>query len=200
VLSTSDAAKLYPAETTYSIFRKGKKVGTHSLIVSNLGDQIEVKVDSKITIRVLKVPVFKFRYVSTELWQNERLLSVESVTTTNKEIEKASLNNAGNQSQLTYNDKQSTVAPIQYATNHWNINAVEQTRLFNTIKGVSSDVSVAFVGNQSLDINGNTVETKHYEYTGDIIAKTWYDKNNRWVKLAFKGSDGSEITYLIDNP
>jgi len=199
-LSATDAAKLYPGETTYSIFRKGKRVGKHSLTVSSVDNRIEISVDSKITIRVLKIPVFKFRYVSNELWKDDRLIEVSSVTTTDKAVEKASLQNNDNQSLLTYNDKQSTTEIIQQATNHWNISAVEQTTLFNTIKGVKSDVSVEFVGNETLEVNGITLDTQHYAYSGDITAETWYDKNNRWVKLAFLGSDGNKITYLIDNP
>ncbi len=199
-LSASDAAKLYPGETTYSIFRKGKNVGKHSLTVSSLSNRIEVGVESNITIRVLKIPVFKFSYQSSELWEDGRLLSVNSVTKTDKKVEKASLQNNGAQSLLTYNDKQTTSDLIQYATNHWNISAVEQSQLFNTIKGVKSDVSVEFVGNESLNVNGTILETKHYAYSGDITAESWYDENNRWVKLAFLGSDGNQIVYLIDNP
>ncbi len=203
-LSATDAAQLYTDETTYSIFRKGKNIGKHSLVINAVENRIEVKVDSKITVRVLKIPVFKFRYVSTELWQDDRLLEVKSVTTTGKDVENASLqNNYQNndqQSLLTYNDKQSTTKLIQYATNHWNISAVEQTQLFNTVKGVKSDVVVELVGNELLDVNGTSIDTKHYAYSGDITAHTWYDKNNRWVKLAFIGSDGNQIIYLIDNP
>jgi len=199
-LPASDAAALYSASTTYSIFRKGKKIGKHSLGISKLDNRIEVSVDSKITVRVLKIPVFNFRYVSKEIWENDRLIAVDSTTTTGKDVETASLNNNNNQSLLMYNNTQSTADLIQYATNHWNISAVEQTRLFNTIKGVKSDVSVDFVGKETLNIGGTAVETKHYAYTGDITAQSWYDKNNRWVKLAFLGSDGNQITYLIDNP
>lgn len=199
-LSATDAAKLYSGETTYSIFRKGKRVGKHSLVVSNDDDRVEISVESKITIRVLKIPVFKFRYVSNELWKDDRLIEVNSITTTDKNVEKATLKNIDNQSLLTYNGTQSTTEFIQQATNHWNISAVEQTRLFNTIKGVKSDVTVKYIGNEALDINGTTLDTQHYVYSGDITAETWYDKNSRWVKLAFLGSDGNQITYLIDNP
>lgn len=198
--SASDAAKLYPSETTYSIIRKGKNIGKHSLIVNTLDDRIDVSIDSNITVRVLKIPVFKFRYVSKELWVDDQLISVDSTTKTNNDVENASLQNIDHQSLLTYNDKQATTELIQQASNHWNISAVEKTRLFNTIKGVKSDVSVKFVGNEALDINGTTLDTKHYVYSGDIIAQTWYDKNNRWVKLAFLGSDGNQIIYIIDNP
>jgi len=199
-LSATNAAKLYAGETTYSIFRKGKNIGKHSLVVNSLDNRIEVQVDSKISIRILKIPVFKFRYTSTELWEDDLLLEVSSVTTTDKEVEKASLKNNGKHSLLTYNDKQSKTNLIQQATNHWNISAVEQTELFNTIKGLKSDVRVEFVGNETLDVNGTILDTKHYAYSGDITAQTWYDKNSRWVKLAFIGSDGNQITYLIDNP
>lgn len=196
----SEAAKLYPIETTYSIFRKGKNIGKHRLLINSNENRIDVSVDSKITVRVLKVPVFRFRYQSSELWEGNKLLEVNSTTTTNKDVERASLKNKDNQSFLTYNTKQTTTNIIQYATNHWNISAVEQDRLFNTVKGVESNVDVQFVGNEPLKIKNKLLDTKHYAYSGDITAQTWYDQNNRWVKLAFLGSDGNQIIYLIDNP
>jgi len=199
-LSASDAAKLYPNETTYSIFRKGKQIGKHRLIVNELDNRIDVSVDSTITIRVLKIPVFKFRYVSSEQWIDGQLIEVNSTTTTDKEVETASLQNNGGQSQLNYNNNQSTTELIHHATNHWNIGAVSQSQLFNTIKGVKSAVRVEMLANEDLDINGKILSTNHYVYSGDIKAEAWYDQNNRWVKLAFLGTDGNQITYLIDNP
>lgn len=199
-LTASQAASVYEAETTYTISRKGKNIGKHILKIEAKDNRINVSVDSTIAISVLKIPVFTFRYLSNESWQDDQLLQVESTTTTNKKVETASLRNDGNRSLIANDDGEKTTALIDYATNHWNRSAVEQSSLFNTVKGVKSAVTVKMLGQETLDIEGTSIATTHYAYSGDIIAESWYDENNRWVKLAFLGSDGSQITYLIDNP
>ncbi len=199
-LLPSDAAKLYPDTTTYSIFRKGKKIGTHTLNIKAVNDRIEVSVDSKITVRILKVPVFRFRYISEEIWQDNQLTSVDSTTTTNKNVESAKLQNSGANSTLSYNGKSTESDYIAYATNHWNISAIEQSHLFNTVKGVKSSVKVTNKGNDLITIGDQQLATNRFSYSGDLTVDAWYDENKRWVKLEFLGSDSNPVTYIIDNP
>ncbi len=199
-LGASDAAELYKTENTYTITRKGKKIGTHSLTFSTSGNTLTVQAKSDIKVTALKIPVFRFNYLSTEIWQDDQLISVESTAKTGKKTERSSLLNESSTSQISYNGKQTTAERIAYATNHWNINAVTESTVFNTIKGAASQIVVKEHGRKTLNINDKTLTTTHYEYTGDIQAQTWYDDNNRWVKLLFLGSDGSEITYTIDTP
>ena len=35
-----------------------------------------------------------------------------------------------------------------------------------------------------------------YAYSGDLKADVWYDDAGRWVKLRFRGRDGSVIEYV----
>jgi len=198
--TATDIAALYEPETTYSIFRKGKNIGKHSLKFITSHERVNVTIDSRITVRMLKIPVFKFSYLSEELWENNQLKSVTSVTTTNKEVENASMTTNAERS-LLKNDKGETAVPsIAYATNHWHIGAVEQSTLFNTIKGTPDNVEVEKIENETLQIGDFNLPVTHYKYSGDITAESWYDINNRWVKLSFLGTDGNQITYVIDNP
>lgn len=199
-MGASEAAELYQSENTYTITRKGKKIGTHSLTFSRDGNTLTVQAKSDIKVTALKIPVFRFNYLSTETWQDDQLISVESTAKTGKKTEQSSLVNEGDTSKISYNGTQTTVEQINFATNHWNSNAVTQSTVFNTIKGVASQIVVKEHGRKTLNINDKTLNTTHFEYTGDIQAQTWYDENNRWVKLLFLGSDGSEITYTIDTP
>lgn len=199
-ITATDAAALYDSETTYTITRKGKNIGNHSLNIATNDNRVEVSVDSRITIRILKIPVFKFSYVSEEVWDNNQLLSVDSITKTNKDIETATLNNTDNVSTLKNNGGERQEAHIQFASNHWHMDATKQTNLFNTVKGTLANVEVQKIENETLQIGDTSLSVTHFKYSGDIIAESWYDENKRWVKLAFLGSDGSQITYLIDNP
>lgn len=200
-ISALDAAKLYGNETTYTIYRKGTEVGSHRVtMTTDANNVINVDVISEITVRVLRVPVFRFRYTSNEVWENGALASVESSTKSNKTLETASLQNSDSTSTMVYNGIESSSALLSHATNHWNIGATEQSVLFNTIKGMPSKISVKKTPNETLTIKDKELSVTQYSYTGDLIVDAWYDDNNRWVKLAFLGTDGSDITYVIDTP
>lgn len=198
-LLASDAAAVYAPETRFSIFRKGKRIGTHTLLIEKNGDTINVSIDSNITVRVLKVPVFRFRYTSNERWTNNQLKQVSSVTTTRGNSESTLLINTDENSVLTSATGENiTQAIIPFATNHWHAGALEQSILFNTIKGEASEITVTNKGTQSLEINGVKINTTQYEIRGQIQADVWYDERHHWIKLAFTGEDGSSITYLLD--
>jgi len=197
-LTAQQAASLYNEVTTYGIYRKGKRIGKHSLKIIQSGDNINVSVESKIRVTVLKVPVFNLHYIADEVWQGNSLLSVTARTKTNKQIEIAELVNSANKSELKNNTDQTTTDLIKYATNHWNISATEQQVLFNTVRGTASNVNVENRGEEKLTIGEQSILATHYVYSGDIQAESWYDTDKRWVKLAFNGTDGSRITYVRD--
>jgi len=87
--SAEQQAAKYPDSALYTIRRKGKKVGTHWVNFSNNGTGLNVEVESKITISILKVPVYRFNYVATEQWNNGRLIGVNARTNNGGEITNA---------------------------------------------------------------------------------------------------------------
>lgn len=197
--TASERAALYGEQTTYSIFRKGKKIGSHQLQFNTAGADIEVSVESRIRVTVLKVPVYKLHYLSTEKWQGNQLQTVESSTTINKTTELASLQNSQTGSQLMGSEGNSTNELLRYASNHWNVGVVDQSIMFNTIKGVASNVAITKEGTETLQLGEQEFSATRYLISGDIEAQSWYEESGRWVKLQFEGNDGSQITYLIDN-
>jgi len=197
-LTGEQYAALYDRTTEYTIFRKGKRIGKHTLTIETDNENITVAVDSRIKVTVLKVPVFRFRYESVEKWKNNALESVQSTTTTNKKVETASLLNSTDASEIGYNGNVTSTDRLNFATNHWHIGAVNESILFNTINGQASSVSVENRGPEIIQINGQDITANHYIYSGDITAESWYDESGKWVKLSFDGEDGSKIDYIID--
>jgi len=194
-----DPASLYGSVARYSIYRKGKVIGKHSVSFALSGDTLLVDVDSKIRITVLKVPVFRFRYIAKETWTNGQLTTVTATTTENSDATTVSLTSSGNRSTLINAEgKELEVARLPFASNHWHPRVLDETNLFNTITGNHSVVDIESLGKTQLTINDQPIETTHYRYSGDIIADVWYDNQGRWVKLQFEGTDGSQISYVSD--
>ncbi len=194
--SDEDIAAAYATTTSYTITRKGKKIGTHRLTFERDGSQLTVKVVSNIKVTVFKVPVFRFNYQATEIWQNGQLQSVSSEVIENDKKTTVMLESNDNTSTLTTMNGKETVERILFSSNHWNPDVVNTGTVFNTLTGKASKVNIELIKQQA-QVNGLTAN--RYRYTGDIQADTWYDANGRWIQLQFKGKDGSIIQYTLDN-
>ncbi len=216
-MPAADIRNLFREKAEYKILRKGKRVGTHSVLItpdpSGNDNKFTVSVDSKIRITVLKVPVFTFRYQATERWDNNRLVSITATTVKNGERKTVSAEMAGNtmntsitESQDAENPTRQTVEPVAFASNHWHPAVIDTDRIYNTLSGRVDSVSIETLGIDTLTLeasNGSTSPQQsalHVRYSGGFEAESWYADDGRWLQLLFKGTDGSLITYQYINP
>jgi len=140
-----ERAERYPSEMRYVISRKGKNVGSHRVQFTKNGASLQVDVESKIKITILKVPVFKFSYVAKEVWQDNKLVSIEART-----------NNGGDITEANFASGDS-IDPIPFSSNHWHADVVNANRIFNTLTGEVSVVDVQALGNDQLGTGDNKI-------------------------------------------
>jgi len=182
----SQRAELYPTTTTYGIWRKGKNIGSHRLSISTENNDVSVEVETNIKITVLKVPVFRFTHTASEAWKNGQLVAVEARTDRGgDDITEVSLT-------------EDMASKVDFATNHWNMDVVQSSSVFNTLTGNLNTVSIEQLENETLSAQGIDVNSTHFRYTGDFDADVWYDDAGRWIQLQFKADDGSKITYIAN--
>ncbi len=189
---------VYAPTTNYKIFRKGKRIGSHSVSFEVNGDAVMVRVKSDIVVTVLKVPVFKFNYAATEKWENGQLIEVNARVTEKGKSRKNTLKKEAGGYRLTNESGSTVVDEVPFSSNHWNPGVLSSKTIFNTLTGKPNKVIIEDAGPDTIKTGSSTIEAHHYIYTGALSAETWYDANGRWVKLLFKGEDGSAIEYVIN--
>ena len=185
-LSATEIAKAYGNQQTYTITRNGKKIGTHTIKFQAKNDELTVTIDSSLSVRILRIPVYRLSYTSTEYWRNNQLVAVTATTTENGKSNTVSLNNT--------NIDQAD-APVPYASNHWNPGVLTGNRVFNTLTGKIDTVSVVALGLEQVKTSSELVSAKHYKYKDDIHVDVWYDEAGLWFMMEFKADDDSDITY-----
>ncbi|MBX2825964.1 MAG: hypothetical protein KTR33_14625 [Gammaproteobacteria bacterium] len=188
----------YGSQVEYGIYRNNKRIGKHLLSFSRSDAQLKVNVVSDLTVTVLKIPVYRFNYRAGELWQNGQLQSVDAQVREKGKTRTVSLRRAGNQMSLTEPDGSSDMVELEYASNHWHPGVLEADVLFNTLTGKANKITIENVGTEILQVNGEETTATHYRYTGELQTEVWYDERQRWVKLRFSGSDGSNIEYRCE--
>ena len=85
-----------------------------------------------------------------------------------------------------------------FPTNHWNKHVTSETRVLNTITGNINGkrTRITPARREGVDTPRGKVMATRYDYDGDLTdTSAWYDDQGRWVKLRFKGRDGSTIEY-----
>jgi len=189
---------VYGQQVKYAVFRNNKKIGSHTVDFSRNGELLEVAVESKLVVRIMKIPVYRFNYRASEQWQNGQLQSVDATVKEKGESSTVSLRRVGPQMNLTAKDGSSSMEQIEFASNHWHAGVLESDILFNTLTGKSNKIDIDIVGEEVLVVDGSDTNTTHYRYSGELDTEVWYDDRKRWVKLRFKGSDGSTIEYRCE--
>ena len=188
----------YGQSVLYDIYRKNKKIGEHTLQFTNTDNRLLVEIESKIVVTVLKVPVFRFNYQSTETWVDGQLQSVNAATDNNGKKHQVSAERAGGDMTLRDKKGDTTTAKIAFTSNHWNSKVLSADRMFNTLTGKASDAVFVTTGVETINLGDDadsTIEATRYQLTGKVNTDVWYDNTGRWVQLRFKGEDGNTVEY-----
>ncbi|MBX2884737.1 MAG: hypothetical protein KTR32_32580 [Granulosicoccus sp.] len=188
----------YGSEVSYAIYRNNKRIGTHSIRFSRENADLVVSVSSKLVVTVLKIPVYRFNYSASELWREGQLQEVRSKVTEKGETKTVSLQRQGDQVQLTEPAGNTTTATLDFASNHWHPGVLQANAIFNTLTGKANQINITSKGVEQLTVADQIIEATHYHYSGELQTDVWYDERLRWVKLQFKGSDGSVIEYRCE--
>lgn len=201
-MNASTAAMLYTEPRSYRIIRKGKTIGKHELEVVTRevsgGVEVSVDVNSKIKVRVLKVPVFSFNYVASERWLDGKLQSVTARTTENGTSSEVAASREGSRLVLQQGTNREVAETLNHTSNHWLPEVLISNELFNTLTGKRNEVDVQMLGKTTLELPGGATPAWHFRYSDSLQAQVWYDDSGRWLQLEFKGEDKSAIIYQYE--
>lgn len=168
----------------YIVLRNGKKIGTHDIRFKGTRERLTVISQTKMRVKFLFITAYRYDYVSTEQWHNGQLISVATDVNDNgkKSTASATLQDQGYVTRL--NGKTGSADSPLFTTNHWNVGAMEQTGLFNTITASVNQISVDHV-----------LQDQRYKVRGELNIDSFYDDHGHWLGMQFEHSDGSIIEF-----
>ncbi|MDI1287531.1 MAG: DUF6134 family protein [Reyranella sp.] len=212
------AADDFPYGNTHSftVYRNGQPIGTHTLTFQHSGDKRAVSTSIDFAVKAMGMTVYRYSHRGNEIWNGSTLQSIDTKTDDNGKLFTMQAHQNGNQLAVerkapepaagaAMNDqglqRNNSVAETLPATmmpsTHWNQNQVKQSTLLNTQYGTPSKVKITDLGRETIKTASRSIEATHYRYAGDITMDQWFDERGRWVKAAFKAFDGSEIEYIL---
>ncbi len=194
---TSSAWAAVPAERSlaFNVFRKGSRIGTHSLEFSQAGEALTVRVAVDFAVGLGPITLYRYRLRGTEEWSRGVLMSGNFDTVDGGET--CWLRAARVDGRLAVQG--SAVKPYaapeaSLISSHWNAEEL-RAPMVNMQNGELLDFKITPRGSETIRTGGRDVAARHYALSGPAELNLWYDPTNIWTKLRGVGTDGSEITY-----
>lgn len=177
---------------TFEVLRNGRKVGEHHVRFADAAGALQVTSDMSLSLRVLFMEAYHFRYHALETWCAGQLVQLEVHTDDNGHHTR--LKAALAEGRLRVDNGQGTVTAIapMFPTSHWHSGVLGARAVLNTLTGHVNQVTLEAC---EAPAPGATSPGTCHDYRGDLTARVWYDTEGRWRGLAFAGKDGSSIEY-----
>lgn len=181
----------------FEVDRDGSKIGTHRLEFHRDNGALNVDIDIELRVGLGPLTLFRYEHTNATQWEAGQLVRMDAKTNDDGDEHRVEVRRDGEGKLIIRTDGAETKADGDLLpSTYWMRATVEQSRLLNTQTGEIGTVEIESLGTRTVETPDGPVEAEGYELTGDLEARTWYDAQGRWVKLAFEAR-GSEITYRL---
>lgn len=177
----------------FQVLRDGSPIGTHTLEFSRDGTRVTVRIAIDLLVRFLGIPVYRYTHRNTEVWEGDRLVSIEASTDRNGTplSVRGQAGNGGIALETTQGGR--FVAPADIVTTSYWHSRFLLGRKLDTQGGKLLDVTVTPKGEERL---AGDLPARRWHIAGDLKLDIWYDLSGSWAGLRFAAEDGSTITYV----
>ena len=184
----ADAAQ---RDLRFRALRHGSSIGEHMVTFRADGDRLTVETRVEITVKVLFVTAFRLRHEAKEVWQSDRLVSVESTTDDNGTLLRVSGNAVADGFRITGEDGPFLASAHLLTSNaFWDSRIVRESRLIDVQHGGEIGLVTRQLGDEQVETaHGPVRAARHHMITPYYAGSVFYDSEGRWVKglLELKG-------------
>jgi len=198
-LSPTAHASAIPSDgkLDFTVIRKGKDIGRHTMKFAQTSDQTTVDIRTRIEVKVLFIPAYHFDHDAKETWVGGQMVDMWSKTDDDGEKHRMKVIKQGEQLNVEADGLAKPAPENIIPASLWNNDLLKQGVLLNTLDGSRMKINVANLGTETVPIRGQTVQADHYQVRGELERDLWYTSQGLLVKVQFKGDDGSYIQYLL---
>ena len=169
----------YGSTHSFTVYRNGQQIGTHTLAFQHSGDQRAVATSIDFSVKAMGMTVYRYAHRGNEVWKGSTLQSIDTKTDDNgkqfamrahqngnglaverKDADSAFSTSANDQG-LKRNDIVRETLPAEYCPRPWNLNQVKRS---NTItRRRRSRLPISARNDQD---SSRSIRATHYRYSG----------------------------------
>ncbi len=189
-----------PEELRFRVMLDDQKIGYHRFRIQDDGSARVIDIDADFDVRVLLVPVYSYRHVTTEVWREGCLKSIRAETDANGERYTVRGERRAEAFALSTGDGTRRVEDACLMTfAYWNRDFLAQRRLLNAQTGEVIDVEVVPLGQTLLALGTGKVPAEGYRVLAQadgVDIRVWYAlADGRWLALESVLESGRTLRY-----
>ena len=186
------------AEWDFNVYLNDRKIGKHSFKVSESAGIKQVQSEAKFKYTILLIPAYRYEHQAAERWSDECLVEIDARTNANGERIEISGERTGAGFRVLGGTSPVDLPQCVMTFAYWNPNFLAQPRLLNPQTGEFVDVTVEQLGNEMLEVRGQTVDATRFKLTANEIDLTlWYSQDDEWLALESVAKGGHIIRYEL---
>ena len=180
----------------FRVFLDDKEIGFHTVRLSGKADEVRVLVDARFDVRFLFLKAYYYEHQTEEIWKGACLTNLRSDTDDNgkKLFLRAQPIGSGMQLKTHVGEKEIEGCVRSFA--YWNPELLSAGRLLNTQTGEYQVVSISYLGESPIEIDGVMYEA--YKYRLLVENKNidlWYTPEMDWLALQTTVRGGRQLSY-----
>jgi hypothetical protein len=179
----------------FDIYRNNKNIGKHIFSFEKEGDQLIVTSKINFEIKKLGVTIYKYQVKGTEVYKNGDLIKFNSNTLQNKKSKYVNVELIDTNLIVDGSSFKGKVPNDYILGTWWNHSIVKAKAQISAVSGRIIKQKVSFLGNETLNIDGKTYKTLHFNVSSadkslkknkKLDTDIWYDEDTlNWVKASF---------------
>ncbi|MFZ1641138.1 MAG: DUF6134 family protein [Candidatus Contendobacter sp.] len=187
-------------ELTFAVSLDDRPIGVHRFRIADDGATRVVESEASFDVRILRVPVYRYRHRNTETWQNGCLKRIDSETDANGTPYAVDLSKTVMGYRIvTPSETQTYEGNCLMSFAYWDQRFLQQKRLLNTQTGELIAVEIQSLGESQREIANRTLSVKGFRILAEpqnIDIKVFYHSaDGRWVALESVLENGRMLRY-----
>ncbi len=185
---------------TFAVSLDDRPIGVHRFRIVDDGATRVVESDASFDIRILRIPVYRYRHRNTETWQNGCLKQIDSETDANGTPYAVDLSKTVRGYRIvTPNETQTYEGDCLMSFAYWDQRFLQQKQLLNTQTGELVAVEIQALGESKREIANRALSVEGFRILAesrDIDIKVFYNSaDGRWVALESVLENGRVLRY-----
>ncbi|MFO7641880.1 MAG: DUF6134 family protein [Candidatus Competibacteraceae bacterium] len=186
---------------TFAVSLDDRPIGVHRFRIADAGATRVVESAASFDVRILWVPVYRYRHRNTETWQNGCLKRIDSETDANGTPYAVDLSKTVRGYRIvTPSETQTYEGDCLMSFAYWDQRFLQQKQLLNTQTGELVAVEIQALGESKREIANRTLSVEGFRILAesrDIDIQVFYDSaDGRWVALESVLEGGRVLRYV----
>ena len=200
LLILADHAVAGERRYSFDVLLDQERIGTHRFDIASRADGTdEVQSEAHFVVRVLGLPVYRYRHSATERWRAGCLQHIDASTNDNGRQQQVYGGMQQEHFQLERPKGRSERSGCVNAFAYWDpARLLTQEELLNPQTGEFERVKIAAVGEETLSVRGAAVPARRYQLRGDHLAiDLWYSPAGEWLQLETRVASNRLLRYRL---